>query len=105
MTLEEKIDTIDLIITALKEHEKRLSGLIDRLNMDIFAITERIIEYEAIPLFSLVKREECKQCGAKMNIKNIRKVENKMITYICPQCNKPSVFILDIPELIKRRGI
>ena len=31
MTFAEKIDALDLIITVLKDHEKRLSDLIDRL--------------------------------------------------------------------------
>lgn len=105
MTLAEKIDTVDLIITALKEHEKILSELIDKLNDGIFKITERIIEYEAIPLFSLVKREKCKYCGVGMNIKNIREVENQIITYICPQCDKPSKFRLDISASIRRGDI
>jgi len=31
MAYQEKMDTIDLIITVLKDHEKRLSAVVDRL--------------------------------------------------------------------------
>lgn len=32
MSLKEKIDTLDLVITALKEHERKLSEIVDTLS-------------------------------------------------------------------------